>query len=343
MQSGQGPIVRGIKGAKRPGALFQKLHLIKPRSPEWIIEDTFEADTQAIVFGGSGEGKTFVVLDAALCISTGHPYHGRAVQKGPVAYISGEGNAGFSRRTAAWMIHNGFDAEDALFFKSMKGVTLAEDTIEDVIRELTFIRDAEGDLKLIVFDTLDRSIAGVEDSNDDVKVYLDLCDIIRNEFACTVLIVAHVGHGAQHRAKGSTKLRDRMDASYHVKAVGDHCIELKPTKMKDAPEPEAMLFTKISINVTTEEGEVVSSLALEQTESRPTGQAMTHEDKLDVVRQQFDLHSDFGDISRAELKQHVADELNTSHRNANRFIKDLIDREVFKVDGRSIVTGDNYE
>ena len=145
-----------------------------------------------------------------------------------------------------------------------------------------------------MFDTLDRSIAGVEDL-DDVKVYLDLCDIIRNEFACTVLIVAHVGHGAQHRAKGSTKLRDRMDASYHVKAVGDHCIELKPTKMKDAPEPEAMLLTKISINVTTEEGEVVSSLALEQTDSRPTGQAMSHEDKLDVVRQQFDLHSDHSD------------------------------------------------
>jgi hypothetical protein len=342
VQSGQGPILRGIKGAKRPGALFQKLHLIKPRSPEWIIEDTFEADTQAIVFGGSGEGKTFVVLDAALCISTGHPYHGRAVQKGPVAYISGEGNAGFSRRTAAWMIHNGFDAEDALFFKSMKGVTLAEDTIEDVIRELTFIRDAEGDLKLIVFDTLDRSIAGVEDSNDDVKVYLDLCDIIRNEFACTVLIVAHVGHGAQHRAKGSTKLRDRMDASYHVKAVGDHCIELKPTKMKDAPEPEAMLFTKISINVTTEEGEVVTSLALEQTDSRPASREMTHQEKMDVVIQQFNLHADFGNIPRSELKQHVCDELNIAQRTANKLIKDVVDLKILKVDGRSIVEGANY-
>ena len=106
------------------------------------------------------------------------------------------------------MIHNGLNSEDALFFKSMS-ITLAEDTVEDVIRELNFIRDAEGDLKLIVFDTLDRSIAGVEDSNDDVKVYLDLCDIIRNEFACTVLIVAHVGNGAQHRAKGSAKLWDQ--------------------------------------------------------------------------------------------------------------------------------------
>ena len=88
---------------------------------------------------------------------------------------------------------------------------------------------------------------------------------------------------------------------------------------------------------------MVTSLALEQTESRPTGQAMSHEDKLDVVRQQFDLYSDFGDISRAELKQHVTDELNTSLHNANRLIKDLIDRKVLKVDGRSIVRGDEYE
>ena len=38
VQSGQGPIVHGIKGAKRPGALFQKLHLIKPRSPSGLLK-----------------------------------------------------------------------------------------------------------------------------------------------------------------------------------------------------------------------------------------------------------------------------------------------------------------
>ena len=138
-------------------------------------------------------------------------------------------------------------------------------------------------------------------------------------------------------------MNPRRTRQYHTRRQLSCFHALARSRQLSAPEPEAMLFTKISINVTMEQGEVVTSLALEQTDSRPTGQAMTHEDKLDVVRQQFDLHSDFGDISRAELKQHVADELNTSQRNANRFIKDLIDRKVFKVDGRSIVTGDNYE
>ena len=342
VQSGHVPIVEGLKRAKRPGALFQKLSEIKVQSPRWIIDGYFEADTLAIVFGGSGEGKTFVVADAALCISTGHDYHGHAVDQGPVVYISGEGNSGFSRRTAAWCIHNGYENEDALFFKSVKGVVLAEDTIEDILRELNAIRSAVGDLKLIVFDTLDRSISGVEDSNEDVASYLNYCDIIRTQFECTVLVVAHVGHAARDRAKGSSKLRDRMDDSYAVKSVGDHCVELKPTKMKDAMEPEVMLFTKVTIDVVTEDGEVVSSLALEKTDSRPASRDMSHEEKMGVVRQQFDLHADFGNIPRAELKQHVADELGCALRTANRLIKDVVDTKVLKVDGRSIVEGENY-
>ena len=342
VRSGHVPIVEGLKRAKRPGALFQKMSEIKVVPPQWIIDGMFEADTLAIVFGGSGEGKTFVVADAAMCIATGTAYHGHAVEKGPVAYISGEGNAGFSRRIAAWCIHNGVDVDDALFFKSMTGVTLAADAIDDIIRELDAIRGSVGDLKLIVFDTLDRSISGVEDDNSDVKQYLDFCDQIRTEFQCTVMVVAHVGHAARDRAKGSTKLRDRMDSSYIVKAVGDHCVEIKPTKMKDAPEPDALLFNKVTIDVPTSDGEVVSSLALELTAARTTGQAMTHDDKLDVVRQQFDLHSDFGNIPRTELKDHVAVELSCTQRTANRLIKDLIDRKVLKVDGKSIIEGDNY-
>ena len=102
------------------------------------------------------------------------------------------------------------------------------------------------------------------------------------------------------------------------------------------------MFTKVLIDVTTEDGEVVSSIALEQVDARPAGQAMTHEDKLDVVRQQFDLHADFGNITRTELKDHVAVELNVTQRTANRLIKDLIDRKIFKVDGKSIIEGDSY-
>jgi len=64
---------------------------------------------------------------------------------------------------------------------------------------------------------------------------------------------------------------------------------------------------------------------------------------MDVVIQQFNLHADFGNIPRSELKQHVCDELNIAQRTANKLIKDVVDLKILKVDGRSIVEGANYE
>jgi len=63
---------------------------------------------------------------------------------------------------------------------------------------------------------------------------------------------------------------------------------------------------------------------------------------MDVVIQQFNLHADFGNIPRAELKQHICDKLNIAQRTANKLIKDVVDLKILKVDGRSIVEGANY-
>jgi hypothetical protein len=45
--------------------------------------------------------------------------------------------------------------------------------------------------------------------------------------------------------------------------------------MKDAMEPEVLLFTKVTIDVVTEDCEVVSSLALEKTYSRPASSSIS--------------------------------------------------------------------
>ena len=89
----------------------------------------------------------------------------------------------------------------------------------------------------------------------------------------------------------------------------------------------------------------MTSLALEQTDSRPASREMTHQVKMDVFIQQFNLHADFGNIPRSELKQHVCDELNIAQRTANKLIKDVVVLKILKilkVDGRSIVEGANY-
>ena len=70
-------------------------------------------------FGAAGSGKSFAVLDMALCIASGTPYHGHSVQQGSVFYIAGEGLSGMSRRAAAWQKHHDVGKGQAQFYLSL--------------------------------------------------------------------------------------------------------------------------------------------------------------------------------------------------------------------------------
>ena len=342
---GKQAVLNELKDIKRSsGSIFALLANYKPQSPKWLIDGYFEENTLAICFGASGDGKTFVVLDAALSIAFGVDFHGHKVQQGAVAYIAGEGAHGFARRTAAWCsLHQVELTPHIPFYLSRRGITLDQETVAELKTDLEFAVEDFGSLRMIVLDTLDRTIDGVEDDNSDTKKYLDFCDQLRQHFRCTVMIVAHVGHQARHRAKGSTKLRDRMDASYKVAASGDHYINFVPTKMKDAPEPQPITFGKLSIDIQTDDGEIVSSLALEKIDLNYNGNGKpTAQEMQAVIIREFAANSDFGDMPTADLKRLAAMELNVSQKTIERQIKKLIDSKVFKLDGRTILEGDNY-
>ena len=47
----------------------------------WLIDGLIEQSDLGLIFGSSGGGKSFVVLDMAYCIAAGIPYHGRNTKK----------------------------------------------------------------------------------------------------------------------------------------------------------------------------------------------------------------------------------------------------------------------
>ena len=105
----------------------------------------------------------------------------------------------------------------------------------------------------------------------------------------------------------------------------------------------------IKVTRLNKEPVVINSDLIKYIESHPdtlitliNGDKILVKEKMDVVIQQFNLHADFGNIPRAELKQHICDELNIAQRTANKLIKDVVDLKILKVDGRSIVEGANY-
>src|SRR5687768_9638876 len=66
-----------------------------------------EAGAQGVIYGPSGEGKSFVALDWALSVATGRDWQGHATKKGTVLYVVAEGGRGIKKRIAAWKQNQG--------------------------------------------------------------------------------------------------------------------------------------------------------------------------------------------------------------------------------------------
>lgn len=73
----------------------------------WLIDGLIERSDLGLIFGTSGSGKSFIVLDMAYCIAAGIPYHGRATKKTGVLYVCGEGHSGLQKRIKSNHIDKG--------------------------------------------------------------------------------------------------------------------------------------------------------------------------------------------------------------------------------------------
>jgi RecA-family ATPase len=74
------------------------------KEADFLVEGLLERDSLVAVFGESGAGKSFFVIDLLASISAGIDFHGRPVQQAPCIYIAGEGKRGIIKRNKAWNI-----------------------------------------------------------------------------------------------------------------------------------------------------------------------------------------------------------------------------------------------
>lgn len=61
---------------------------------EWIIEGVLPESDLAMIYGESGGGKTFFVLDMLACVALGIPWRSLDVKQGRVVYVAAEGAGG---------------------------------------------------------------------------------------------------------------------------------------------------------------------------------------------------------------------------------------------------------
>lgn len=242
-----------------------------PKPVNWLINGVIEADSLACLYGASGCGKSFLAVDLSLCIASGHDWHGHKVQQGSVAYFAGEGLAGLRRRIAAWLQSSNADTGkvDNHFLLADKACLLPDDT-DDVISAL---RDVP-DLRLMVLDTLNRTMAGDENSTRDMTAYIQACDKIRTAIPnLTVLLIHHTGHAASDRARGNSALKASLDIELCAtmrELDGRRVVTIEGTKSKDAEPLVLKAFSLSTVELAgwrDDEGRPMASATLTLTDA----------------------------------------------------------------------------
>ncbi len=183
-------------------------------TPPYHVKGLLCSTGLIVVWGPPKCGKSFFVFDLVMHVALGWPYRGRRVKQGKIVYCALEGAAAFKNRIEAFrQKHLAENSSDVPFYLMASPMSL----IADHAALVASIRLAMGDAipSVVVIDTLNRSLAGSESSDEDMSRYVQAADAIRDAFNCAVVIVHHCGHEGT-RPRGHSSLMGALDVQIGV-------------------------------------------------------------------------------------------------------------------------------
>jgi len=191
-------------------------------------------------------------------VALGWEYRGRRVQQGAVVYLALEGSKGFEARVEAF--RQRFlpaDPDPIPFFLIADALNLVKEH-PDLIGCIRLQVGVEQP-KVVVIDTLNRSLAGSESDDKDMAAYIRAADAVRDAFGCVVIVVHHCGIDAT-RPRGHTSLAGAVDAQLAVKRNAADNIAVTVERMKDGPEGDSLHSRLEPIDVgADQDGDPISS------------------------------------------------------------------------------------
>lgn len=312
---------------------------------EWLIRHILEAGSTGVMFGPSGEGKSFVCLDWSLSIATKRLWNGMQTEQGAVLYLAGEGRTGLKRRVKAWHIFNGCPDISA-FHMTRCTVPLDAEAVKLVVDAGKQVEKTSGhNVRLIVVDTLARHLTGDENSTKEMTAFISFCESIRSQFpVSTLLIVHHTGNSeeAKNRSRGSSALKAAMDFEWRCDKG-----TLTATKMKDSEEPAPILFKlrPVQIGTDDETGEPVTSCVVEYGErsqkQRQAELTPTEKELLKIITDNPDEL--IGDIRRLfhdhRLKIDPDEKRDTTKKAFSRAWEGILSKGFATLDDNTVMAG----
>lgn len=238
--------------------LFQARDFAHQPLPEWIIKGVLPRAGLVVVYGESGAGKSFVLLDLVAAVARGLDWRGHRTKPGRVVYLCAEGAGGFRGRLRAYEQTHAVDLADL----PLHVIGVAPNFLEkaDALKLGRTIRELVGATDVLVVDTVAQvTPGGNENSSEDMGRLIHHCAGLHRALGATVLLVHHAGKDASRGARGWSGLRAAADAELEVvrKPAGRL---LRVTKQKDGADDGCWGFDLRPIQIgVDEDGDPIDS------------------------------------------------------------------------------------
>jgi hypothetical protein len=229
----------------------------------WLIQKTFPKKGNAAVYGPSGSGKSFVVIDMGCCIAEGESWFGYQTKATPVLYVGLEGAAGIKGRFDAWKRYKQRDRLPnnlRILLPESFRLTDARD-----VKELAETINAAGVQEcVVIIDTLNRAAPDVdENSSRDMGRVIEAVKQLQQLTGGLVVLVAHTGKNTAMGLRGHSSLIAVLDAAIIVERNFD-VRSWKVDKLKDAADGIEHGFKLAVVPIGTDEfgGELTSCVVV---------------------------------------------------------------------------------
>lgn len=213
----------------------------------WLIKGVLPTQGLACLYGPSGVGKSFALLDMGLSIARGVEWQGQRVAQAAVIHIAAEGGHGFSQRLEVYGKRHGVDVARLPFFVCPSGFDLRSGPdVAEVVAMADEVSAQGLRVGLVVIDTLNRVLPGAdENAAPDMSAAVAGMAQIAEKLGCLVAIVHHSGKDASKGARGHSCLRAAMDTELSVdRADADGPLRIiKVTKQRDGADDLKFGFT----------------------------------------------------------------------------------------------------
>lgn len=233
----------------------------------WVVKGLIPRADLGIVYGPSGSGKSFVMLDLAMAIARGVPWRGMRVKQGKVRYIVAEGRGGFRKRLKAYGMHYGLDLNEVpmAVMETAPNFLMADD-VKAVAKAIHASQGAD----VIIVDTFAKVTPGAnENAGEDMGKALDNCRRIAEASGALVILVHHTGKDVDRGARGWSGIRAAADFEAEVcrdQASGKRWLQV--TKQKDGDDDGRWGFKLEDVVVDIDEdGDAVTSCVLIEDEA----------------------------------------------------------------------------